>query len=195
MEQNNLEGERLPHINETLPLPFQDGDAMQFVYKGNTFQPIRNLTAAESAFENIEKRTYGFTNPVVVDGYRHDDFYAVAKENKAVVDLYFMNGTVVIIPHSSGFLEYDSSLPLYKGKLTYFSACCGKIVNSHKVEVKDGNTIKGIVEATGDTYCPRCKRDVKRTGEVKKTPRNDDIDINGSWGYTLVSKNIQKIKP
>jgi len=98
-----------------------------------------------------------------------------------------MNKTVVVILHSNGFLKYDDSIPLYKGKLTYYSACCGKVIYSHKNEEKDGYTIKGPVAATGDTYCSRCKRDVKRTGEVKKTPRNADIDKHGNWEYKLES--------
>jgi hypothetical protein len=167
-------GERLSHINETLALPSQDGSVIQFTYKDNTFQPVRNLTAAESAFENIEKRTDGFRRPITIDGYSHNDFYAIATENKAVVDLYLMNGTLVVLPHSIGLLNYDGSLALHKGKLTYFSACCGKIVYSHKAEAKDGYAIEGTVEATGDFYCSRCKRDVKRTGEVKKTPQLTD---------------------
>jgi len=166
--------------------------AIQFTYKDSTFQSVRNLTAAESAFENIEKRTDGFKNLRAIDGYNYDDFYAVATENKAVVDLYLMNGTVVVIPHSNGLLKYDDSLALHKGKLTYFSACCGKIVYSHKAEAKEGYAIKGTIEASGDFYCSRCKRDVKRTGEAKKTPRNADIDKNGSWGYELVSINTKK---
>jgi len=176
-------------LNEAPALSSQDSGAIQFTYKDNTFQPVRNLTAAESAFENIERRTDGFGRLTAVDGYNYDDFYAIATENKAIVDLYLMNNTVVVIPHSSGLLKYDDSLALHTGKLTYFSACCGKIVYSRTAEAREGYTVKGPIEATGDTYCSRCKRDVKRTGEVKKTPRNDDIDKNGSWGYELVSIN------
>jgi len=188
-----VEQARLSHVNETLDLPSQDGSTIQFIYKDNTFQPVRNLTAAESAFENIEKRTDGFRSPIAVDGYNYNDFYAVAKENKATVDLYLMNRKVLVIPHSNGLLKYDDSLALHKGKLTYFSACCGKIVYSHKAEAKEGYAIKGTIKATDDFYCSRCKRDVERTGEVKKTPRNDDIDKNGNWGYKLVSINTKKI--
>ena len=91
----------MSHINKTLALLTQDDSTIQFAYKDNIFHPIRDLTAAESVFENIERRTYGFTNPIVVDGYSHDDFYAAAKESKAVVGLYLMNRAVVIIPHRS----------------------------------------------------------------------------------------------
>jgi hypothetical protein len=179
--------ENLSHIDESLSFPSQNGCVIQFSYKENTFQPIRNLNAAESAFENIEKRTSGYKKAIEVDGYSHSDFYKVATENKAAVDLFLMNSNVVVIPHSNGLLKYDESLPLHKGKLTYFSACCGKVVYSHKDDKKEGYVVEGTVAATGDTYCSRCKRDVKRTGEVKKTPRNADIDEHGNWDYKLES--------
>jgi hypothetical protein len=181
-------GERLSHIDESLNIPPKDGGAVQFVFMGNTFQPLRDLTVIESGFENIEKRTNGFRNPIMIDGYTHKDFYEAAEANKAVADLFLMNGTYIVLPHNNGLLKYDETLRLYKDHLTYFTACCGKIVDSHKASEKAGYIVKGTVAHTGDTYCPRCKRDVTKTGEVKKTPRNDDIDKNEGWGYELVSK-------
>jgi hypothetical protein len=182
--------ENLSYINETLTFPSQDSCVIQFSYKGNTFQPLRNLNATESGLENIENRTDGFRKSIKIEGYSHSDFYEVATQNKAAVDLFLMNKTIIVIPHSNGFLKYDGSHPLHKGKLTYFSACCGKVVNSHKDNEKNGYVVKGTIAAAGDSYCSRCKRDVKRTGEVKKTPRNADIDKHGNWNYTLESINI-----
>ena len=181
-------GERLSHIDESLTIPSPDGNIMQFIYKNNIFYPLRNLTKIESGFENIAKRTSGFMKSIVVDDYTHDDFYATAEANKAVTDLYLMNGLITVIPHSNGLLKYNEELKLYTSNLTYFSACCGKAVHSHKADEKDGYAVKGTVAHTGSTYCSRCKRDVKKTGEVKKTPRNDDIDKNGSWDYKLSCK-------
>ena len=67
----------------------------------------------------------------------------------------------------------------------YFSACCGKRVDRHSVEEKRGYVVVGRVAAEGDYYCSRCKRDVTSTGNVKKSARNADISINGSWDYTF----------
>ena len=66
-----------------------------------------------------------------------------------------------------------------------WTECCGKPVRSRKEDKKMGYNLYGTIPATGDTYCDRCKRDVTRTGDIKKTPRNADIDKNGSWGYEL----------
>jgi len=54
----------LSHINKTLALLTQDDSTIQFAYKDNTFQPERDLSAAERAFENIERRTNGFATAV-----------------------------------------------------------------------------------------------------------------------------------
>jgi len=66
-----------------------------------------------------------------------------------------------------------------------FTECCGKPVESYKESLESGYYVEGPVPATGDSYCQRCKRDVTRAGDVKNTPRNADIDVNGNWNYEL----------
>jgi len=66
-----------------------------------------------------------------------------------------------------------------------FTECCGKPVESYSEDIKSGYYVDGPVPASSNFYCQRCKRDVKRNGDVKKTPRNRDIDVNGSWNYIL----------
>ena len=156
-----------------------------FTYLGHTIKPLRNLTAVESGLQNIERRTNGYLNPVVIEGYNYNDFYAAARENNAVVDLFIIDGKEIVIPNNGGLQRYNEGLPLQKCNLTYFSQCCGKIVECHKASNAGGYRVTGKVEQTGNTYCPRCMRDVTKTGKVKKTPRNHDIDKNGSWDYKL----------
>ena len=73
----------------------------------------------------------------------------------------------------------------------YYTACCGKYVDRHSEDAKTGYLVTGEISATGDNYCSRCKRDVKRTGNVKDTPRNADIAANGSWGYETIKKQMR----
>jgi hypothetical protein len=71
-----------------------------------------------------------------------------------------------------------------------FTVCCGKPVESHTENLeKYKYFIEGPVPATGDTFCSRCKRDVTPSGNVIKTPRNADIDVNGNWKYETKKYN------
>jgi hypothetical protein len=72
-------------------------------------------------------------------------------------------------------------------KETFYSECCGKLAERHSKDAKDGFAVTGPFPNTGDTYCSRCKRDVTLKGKPRKTAKNDDIDKNGSWEYTLKS--------
>lgn len=158
----------------------------KFTYCNNVFQALRNLTTTESGLQNREKRTRGFTDRVVLEGYDYNEFYEAAKAVSVATDLYVMNDETIVIPHSNGLLIYDASVPLQTKGLTYFTRCCGKIVDSRRTDRAMGYTLIGKVEGSGDNYCPRCKRDVTRTGNIKKSPKNTDIDQNGSWDYKLV---------
>ena len=158
-----------------------------FDYNGHTFHFLRNLTTTELAEENINRRS---GNIIEIKGYSHKDFYEKAGEK--ATDLFVMDGKAIVIPRGKGIAVYDENIRLETHDLTYYTACCGKIVDKHSEDKKSGLTVKGKFPATGDTYCNRCKRDVTRTGDVKKTPRNADIDENGSWDYKLVSSGGQE---
>ena len=165
---------------------FDYTDQKEFQYKGHTLRPMRKLTEVESAEENKSSRTSGYGKVVEVNEYTYEDFYEIAgKAGASEIDLFILDEKAVVIPSWKGFLRYDESIGLQNGNLTYFTECCGKFVDKHSENAKNGYLVEGEIPATGNTYCNRCKRDVTRTGHAKKTPRNADIDENGSWGYTL----------
>lgn len=119
-----------------------------FTYHEVSFTPLRNLSAIETGFENIERRTKGFTAFFILTGYNYDEFYAAARNNEAFVDLYTVNCNTIIIPHNINLLVYNDSVPLQKTGLTYFTVCCGKGVQSHKKDSKNGYFANGKVEPT-----------------------------------------------
>jgi len=140
----------------------------KFEYQGHMFQMLRNLTAIESGFQNIERRTGGFGNVVPIDGYSYDEFYRIAKESDVAKDLYYMDGEGIVIPHSKGLLRYDEAHRLIRDNLTYFSECCGKIVSSYKEDVKEGWLTSDEIPSGGNFYCPRCKCAVTKHGKTKR---------------------------
>lgn len=127
----------------------------KFDYRGNTFQPLRNLSSVEAAQENIQKRTNGYKDVVTIEEYSHSEFYEIAKENKSCVDLYLMNDCDVVLPAWNKFFKYNENAPLQHSSLTYFTECCGKIVEFERL--KEQNIYR----------CPRCKLLVTKTGESK----------------------------
>jgi hypothetical protein len=73
-----------------------------FNYKGLQFEAYRNLTERESDFEKISKRiTIAALTP---DNYNYNEFYEVAKKNKAYVDLFKCNGNVILPCKSNLFI-------------------------------------------------------------------------------------------
>lgn len=130
-----------------------------FKYLGNTFEPLRDLTADEESFENLSRRTKNFKSVISVEGYSHAAFYKIAQTSNAFLDLYAMNDRVVVIPGMRGFYEYDLSVPLLQKGLPYYSVCCGKIVEP--VERQQS-------KKAGPYICPKCRNPVTVTGKLKK---------------------------
>lgn len=167
---------------------YNNKSGKSFVYHGYTFQPLRNLTELESTSKNIAIRTNDGHHITTFKGYSYTHFYELAKRANANTDLFIMNSETVVIPNQQGFVKYDEAIRIDPyDTITYYTECCGKTIDKHSEDMKKGFTVKGNIPATGDTYCSRCKRDVTSKGRVKDTPRNTDINKNGSWDYQLSS--------
>ena len=94
-----LEGLNL--LREAKNNDFTLGDS--FEYGGYTFYPLMN----HGMNFNEASRKISNDSKIKVSNYKHEEFYKVAKKAHANVDLFGVNGEVVI-PVSYGFQRFDS---------------------------------------------------------------------------------------
>lgn len=76
----------------------------KFEYKGLLFEPIGNLKSNAANFEAISKRIRDIG--LTPSNWNYDEFYKVAKENNAVVDLYKV-GDYTVIPAENYLFKYE----------------------------------------------------------------------------------------
>ena len=66
--------------------------AQTFNYKGYTFKPIGNILGGFV----VKSQYMSWKEPLIIDGYTHEDFYKVAKKHHASVDVFEINGKLYI---------------------------------------------------------------------------------------------------
>ncbi|MFW6025599.1 MAG: hypothetical protein ACOCRX_04590 [Candidatus Woesearchaeota archaeon] len=75
-----------------------------FYYKGLKFKPIKYLKEKEADFAEISKKITDIG--ITPDNWDYDEFYKIAEENSATVDLYKVNGNIVI-PSTNYLFQYN----------------------------------------------------------------------------------------
>lgn len=73
-----------------------------FIYKDIIFTPYKNISQKLTFFDIMQKVSTCFATP---EGYDYNEFYRVAKENDADVDL-FVTGDNVVIPALNTLFYY-----------------------------------------------------------------------------------------
>lgn len=74
-----------------------------FYYEGLLFEPIGNLSGHDADFHAISRRIEDIG--LTPSNWNYDEFYKVAKENNADVDL-FKVGEYTVIPASNYLFKY-----------------------------------------------------------------------------------------
>ena len=75
----------------------------EFEYGGLKFRPLRNFKGEESNFENVSKRLKNIG--ITPKSWNYYEFYKIAKENNANVDLFEVNG-ITVIPTNNYLFKY-----------------------------------------------------------------------------------------
>jgi len=74
-----------------------------FNYEGLTFKPLKNLKGEASKFENISDRISNIG--ITPKNWNYKEFYKIAKENNAEVDLFEVN-SITVIPTTNCLFKY-----------------------------------------------------------------------------------------